>query len=187
MKYIVCATRGGAGSRAVQQKAIEYARERVQKLVFLFVIDVSVLEDVDDKLRPAVRDEMAWLGLALLGIAHQRAEDAGIESEIVIRDGLVRDEISRFIKERSAELLLLGAPRGMRDEISRFIKERSAELLLLGAPRGTTATIFGDDVVEEFASSLEEMTGVTTEIVRPLEIPAKEEPSDSDLLLAHHA
>ena len=143
MKYVVCATRGGAGSRAVQERAIDYARQRELGLVFLFVIDISDLEDADEKLRSAVLAEMAWLGRALLQIAHQRAQGAGIVSEIVIREGKVRDEICRFLDERSAEMLLLGAPRG------------------------TTATIFGDDVVEQFAVTVEDATGVPVEIVRP--------------------
>jgi len=145
MNYIVCATRGGAGSRAVQEHAIRYALQRKLKLVFLFVIDISNLDDADEKLRRATLAEMTWLGHALLQIAHQRAQSAGIDSEIVIREGQVRDEICRFLDERSAEMLLLGAPRG------------------------TTATIFGDDVVEQFAATLEETTGVPVEIVRPQE------------------
>ena len=143
MKTIVCATRGGAGSRAVRERAIELASQREMKLVFLFVIDLSGLDNGDEKLRPAVRDELAWLGSALLRIAQQRAHSANIESEIVIREGLVKDEICNFIKERSAELLLLGAPRG------------------------TTAAIFGDDKVELFASEIEKETVVPVEIVRP--------------------
>ncbi len=161
MKTIVCATRGGAGSRAVQQRAIEYAIQREMKLVFLFVIDTSALDDADEKLRPAVRDEMAWLGLALLRIAEQRAQSAGIDSEIVIRDGLVRDEICRLIEERSAALLLLGAPRG------------------------TTATIFGDDVVETFAASVEKTTGITVEIVRPKQVPSRETTDTTGISIAH--
>ena len=147
MNYIVCATRGGAGSRAVQERAIGYALQRELKLVFLFVIDISSLYDADDKLRQAVLAEMSWLGHALLQIAHQRALSAGIDSEIVIREGQVRDEICRFLDERSAEILLLGAPRG------------------------TTATIFGDDVVEQFAASVEKATGIPVEIVRPQQTP----------------
>jgi nucleotide-binding universal stress UspA family protein len=143
MKYVVCATRGGAGSRAVRERAIEYASQRELKLVFLFVIDTSTLPDADEKLRPAVRDELAWLGLALLRIAQKRAQSAGIDSEIVIREGLVQDEICRFMDQHPTEKLLLGAPRG------------------------TTATVFGDDVVEQFAASVEETTGIPVEIVRP--------------------
>ncbi|UCG22619.1 MAG: universal stress protein [Chloroflexota bacterium] len=147
MKCIVCATRGGAGSRAVQERAIRYALERDTKLIFLFVIDISTLDGAEDKMRPAVLAEMTWLGHALLQFAHQRARDAGIASEIVIREGQVRDEICRFLEERSAEMLLLGAPRG------------------------TTATIFGDDVVEQFAATVEETTGIPVEIVRPQQTP----------------
>jgi nucleotide-binding universal stress UspA family protein len=147
MKTIVCATRGGAGSRAVRERAIELADQREMKLAFLFVIDTSSLDDADEKLRPAVRDELAWLGLALLRIAQQRAYSANIDSEIVIREGPIRDEICRFIKERSAELLLIGAPRG------------------------TTAAVFGDDKVELFATEIENTTGVPVEIVRPQDIP----------------
>lgn len=150
MKHIICATRGGAGSRAVQERAIHYALERKLKLIFLFVIDISSLEDADEKLRPAVRDELAWLGQALLQIAHQRAQDAGIDSEIVIREGLVRDEICRFIEEHPAEVLLLGAPRGI------------------------TATVFGDDVVEKFAEAVEKESGVPVEIVRPQDVNSKD-------------
>ena len=147
MTLIVCATRGGAGSRAVQERAIHYALEREMKLVFLFVIDISALDIAEEKMRPAVYAEMTWLGQALLQIAHQRAQSAGIDSEIVIREGLVRDEICRFLDERSAEILLLGAPRG------------------------TTATIFGDDIVEQFAASVEKATGIPVEIVRPQQTP----------------
>lgn len=145
MKYVVCATRGGAGSRAVRERAIEYASQRELKLVFLFIIDTSTLDDADEKLLPAVRDELAWLGLALLRIAQQRAQSAGIDSEIVIREGQVQDEISRFMEDHPTEILLLGAPRG------------------------TTAAIFGDDVVERFAAGVEESTGIPVEIVRPQE------------------
>ncbi|MFN2221938.1 MAG: universal stress protein [Chloroflexota bacterium] len=143
MENIVCATRGGAGSRAVRERAIEYASQHGAALVFLFVIDISSLGDADDKLQSAVRDELTWLGLALLRIAQQRADAAHVESEIVIREGPVRDEICNFIKERSADMLLLGAPRG------------------------TTTSTFGDDMVEQLAADIERTTGVTVEIVRP--------------------
>lgn len=143
MENIVCATRGGAGSRAVRERAIEYAGQYGAALVFLFVIDISSLGEAEEKLRSAVRDELAWLGLALLRIAQQRADAAHVESEIVIREGPVRDEICRFIKERSADMLLLGAPRG------------------------TTTATFGDDMVEQLAAEIESTVGVAVEIVRP--------------------
>lgn len=143
METIVCATRGGAGSRAVQMRAIQYAAERSASLVFLFVIDMSNLDRADENLRSAMREELTWLGRTLLLIARRRADNSQVASEIVIREGSVREEIVKFISERSAELLLLGAPRG------------------------TTDTLFGDDVIEQYASSIQEETGVLVEVVRP--------------------
>jgi len=141
MGNIVCATRGGAGSRAVQQAAITYARERGTGLVFLFVIDtssleneeaemVSSLENEEAEMVAAVRDELLFLGQTLLRIAKKRAANYQVKAEIIVRDGNVKQQISKFLDESSAELLLLGAPRG------------------------TTDTIFGDDVIEQFAESI---------------------------------
>jgi nucleotide-binding universal stress UspA family protein len=143
MGCIICATRGGAGSRAVQERAIQYAQEHGHILVFLFVIDATNLREVDEGLQRALREELRWLGLTLLLIARKRADAAQIDSEIIIREGVVRDEIVNFIDERSADFLFLGAPRG------------------------TTATLFGDDLVEQFAKSIENESGVAVEIVRP--------------------
>ena len=105
MGYIVCATRGGAGSRAVQERAIQHASQRGQKLIFLYVIDTSRLSEADEPLHDAVELELDWLGRTLLRIAQIRSENAGIESTVVIRKGQVIAEICRFISEQSAELL----------------------------------------------------------------------------------
>jgi nucleotide-binding universal stress UspA family protein len=143
MGSIVCATRGGAGSRAVQNQGIRYAGQRGKKLIFLFVIDTSILSEADEILREAVEIELDWLGHTLLRIAQKRAQNAGIESTIVIRKGQVIDEICRFLTEQSAELLLLGAPRG------------------------TTATVIGDDPIEKLAERISDHTGIAVEVVRP--------------------
>lgn len=140
---IVCATRGGAGSRAVQEKAISYAQESGSKLVFLYIVDTTNVNGIEDSLQVALQDELNWLGNALLNIAHKRAENRRIASKIVIREGKVSDEIVSFLEEESADLLLLGAPRG------------------------TSASILGDDPVERFAESIERESGVPVEIVRP--------------------
>ena len=143
MGGIVCATRGGAGSRYVQQKAIDYARKNGDDLVFLYVIDTSSLKGEEEKLVSAVYDELNWLGQTLLRIAQKRAASFQVSAEIAVRHGVVREEISSFIKDRSADLLLLGAPRG------------------------TSSTTFGDDVIERFAAEIHEDTGIRVEIVRP--------------------
>lgn len=143
MSKIVCATRGGEGSRAVQLVAIERAKASGKPLVFLYVASPDSLTDFNPAMIPAVREELIWMGKALLHIAKQRANAANLQTSIAIRTGNVREEICRYLIDSDADLLLLGAPRN------------------------TTANVFGDDAVELFAQELREQSGVEVEIVRP--------------------
>ncbi len=143
MGCVVCATRGGEGSRAAQEAAIRYARENQYKLIFMYVVDFKTLDEFDDSLLPSVREELTWLGQSLLRIARHRAEQAGVTAEIVIREG---------------DVML---------EIEDFLQEIKADQLILGAPRGTTANVFGDDSIEKFAQSIQEDTGIEAVIARP--------------------
>lgn len=140
---IVCATRGGQGSRAAQLAAIERARATGKRLIFLYVVDVPLIEAYDEVLSEAMRAEFHWLGEALLNIAQQRAEREQIEAEIVICEGDVMEEIETFLQASEAAVLMLGAPRG------------------------TTPDVFGDDAIERFANAIETDTGVAVEVVRP--------------------
>lgn len=153
MGCIVCATRGGAGSRAAQERAIRFAAENQHDLVFLYVVDTSNMEEADRYLEPAVKNELIWLGRTLLRIAQRRAERANIDSEVIIRQGNVKDALCRILEERSAEALFLGAPRG------------------------TTSSTFGDDTVELFAQEIQRSANVPVEIVRPIEPSHPEEVS----------
>ncbi len=143
MTCIVCATRGGEGSRAAQLQAIRRSKEMDKRLVFLYVTDSGTVEGIDKSLLSAVQSELDWMGKTLLRIAQHRAKLSGLDTDIVIRHGLVREEIGRFLHESQAELLLLGAPRG------------------------TSANVFGDDAVEQFAIAIKAQTGVPVEVVRP--------------------
>ncbi|MCP5095495.1 MAG: universal stress protein [Chloroflexi bacterium] len=142
-KPIVCATRGGEGSRAVQIAAIEQAKEFNSSLIFLCVTDPNSLGDYDESLIESISRELDWMGETLLRTAQRRADAAGLVSEVRIRRGPVQDEICRFIEETDARLLLLGAPRG------------------------TTANVFGDDAVEKFAKQIMNSTHVDVKIIRP--------------------
>lgn len=143
MTNVVCATRGGEGSRAAQEQAIQYAQEKDLKLIFIYVVDVNTLDEFDDSLLPAVKEELNWLGKSLLRIARNRAEQAGVAAEIVIREGDVRLAIEDFLQECHADLLFLGASRG------------------------TTANVFGDDAIEQFAQRIQDESGVQVNIARP--------------------
>jgi nucleotide-binding universal stress UspA family protein len=161
MNSIVCATRGGEGSRVVQREAIRRAKEAGKKLVFLYVLDTSNMGQMEETLMAAVREELTWLGKALVNTAQQRARVENIEAAVVIREGEVQAEICRYLKETNASMLLLGAPRN------------------------TTAAMFGDDAVEQIASSIQKETGVSVTVVRPesagdLSQPSLLLPGDSD-------
>ena len=143
MNEIVCATRGGEASRAVQMAAIEQAKSSGNPLVFLYVVSPNSVTDVEPGLEDAVLEELVWLGKAVLNIAEDRAQGEGLEAEKVIRTGNVRDEICGYLTEQQANLLLLGAPRS------------------------ATTSVFGDDAVERLASSIHDSTGVDVAVVRP--------------------
>lgn len=144
MSSIVCATRGGEGSRAAQMAAIEIAKETDKPLLFLYVVDPHSLEnEMDDSLKEAVGAELSWMGETLLRIAQKRADAAYLSTEVKIRRGNVREEIVQFVKDVEADVLVLGAPRG------------------------TTANVFGDDAIERFAEVIRQETAVSVEIIRP--------------------
>jgi len=143
MNEIVCATRGGEGSRAVQLAAIDEARRTGNPLVFIYVASLANMGKIEHGMEVAVRDELLWLGRAILQVAYARALQSGTQSRLEVRAGRVRDEICAYLIETQASLLLLGAPRA------------------------ATTTVFGDDPVELFASSIHDTTGVPVMIVRP--------------------
>ncbi|MCZ7671139.1 MAG: universal stress protein [Chloroflexi bacterium] len=143
MDCIVCATRGGEGSRAAQMAAIELAQQFGLPLVFLYVTDPGSLGEVDEPLLTAVRQELNWMGKTLLQVAKGRAEAANLKASVEIRVGNVQEEIEQFLREVHASVLILGAPRGV------------------------TANVFGDDAVERFAQTIQADTGVEVIVVRP--------------------
>ena len=143
MNEVVCATRGGEASRAVQMAAIEQAKSSGNPLVFLYVVSPNAVTDIEPGLEEAVYEELRWVGRTVLKVAEDRARDEGVAAGKVIRTGNVRDEICSYLTEHEASLLLLGAPRA------------------------ATTVVFGDDPVEIFASLIHESTGVDVAVVRP--------------------
>lgn len=154
MGSIVCATRGGEGSRVAQMAAIEQAKATDKPLIFLYVVDPHSLDgEIDDSMKDALLAELNWMGETLLRIAQKRADAAYLGTEVRIRRGNVREEITRFVKDAKADTLVLGAPRG------------------------TTANVFGDDAIERLANWIEEQTAVPVQIIRPDYVNKKKEPA----------
>lgn len=127
----------------MRQMAIELARERESKLTFLSVVDAKSLLARSTKLEESARGELRWVVDVLLRIAVQHAAREQVEATQELREGPVADTIMDFVHEMDADLLILGAPRG------------------------TTANVFGDDAIENFARNIQEKTGIDVRIARP--------------------
>ena len=154
MGNIVCATRGGEGSRAAQMAAIVQAKRTGKHLLFLYVVDPNSLnEKINDSLKEPMLAELTWMGETLLRIAQKRTDTTYLSTEVKIRRGMVEAEIIRFVQEVNADLLFLGAPRD------------------------TTANVFGDDAIEQLAAGIQRETAVTVEIIRPEFVPTASEPA----------
>ena len=112
MTDILCAIRGGEGSRAVQKAAIQAAVRGDSRLIFLYVVDRRTIGAADEALRPFVRDELYWMGKTLLRVATHRARAAGqTRIDSLIREGEVAEEISRAVIDSGAGQLFINASR----------------------------------------------------------------------------
>ena len=109
MGKILCATRGGETSWRTQDKAIKLAKERGDELIFLYVVDISVL---DKMAVPVVdrRGNIRKLGRFLLAMAQERAREKGLEAQVLIREGRIREETKAAARELEVDCVVLGLP-----------------------------------------------------------------------------
>ena len=142
MGPIVCATRGGKASRRTQEQAIALAHERGDRLIFLFIADTTFTRPNNQALAQALTDELERLGSRLLCIAQARAHQQGIEADMVVRHGPVREAIENFLREVQASTLILGAPQA-----------------------GSAEQIFAPGEMSQFAQEIHAATGVEVIIV----------------------
>jgi nucleotide-binding universal stress UspA family protein len=141
MGTILCATRGGEASYRTQDAAIALAKERGDKLLFLFVVDTHFLDKTERAVRPGVvMAEMEKMGEFLLAMAQERAQKQGAEARYVLRHGALRDELKAVACEEAVDLVVLGQPA---DETSRFKLE----------------------ALRAFAAQIEEETGIPAVIL----------------------
>jgi len=111
MGTILCATRGGEASYRTQDAAIALARERGDRLVFLYIVDTRFLDRTDRAVRPdVVAEEMARMGAFLLAMARERAEARGVQADVRIRRGELRQELVAAAQEEEADTIVLGHP-----------------------------------------------------------------------------
>jgi nucleotide-binding universal stress UspA family protein len=140
MGKILCATRGGEASYRTQDAAVALAKERGDELVFLFVADISFLNQTAAPLVVDIETRLVKMGKFQLTIAQERAREQGLETQIMVRQGRLRAELVAAARALNAELIILGRPL-----------DREA--------------IFDDTALEALASGLQAVTGAEVRIL----------------------
>ncbi len=139
---IVCAARGGKGSRPAVNRAIRLASERDADLTFLFVVDTEFLSHALVGPPSVIREQLRDMGEFIMATLQARAEEAGVMADYAVREGEVRDQIVEYIGEHEVDVLVMG---------------RSAE--------ETEAARFDTGTVSNFAAALEHGSGVEVVLV----------------------
>ncbi len=140
MGKILYATRGGEASYHTQDAAIALAKERGDELVFLFVADISFLNQIAAPLVVDVESRLVKMGQFQLTIAQERAREQGLEAQIAVRRGRLRAQLVAAAKELDADLIVLGRPL-----------DRDA--------------VFDDTALEALATGLQAVTGAEVRIL----------------------
>ena len=112
MSKILCATRGGEASYPTQDAVIALAKERGDELVFIYVADISFLNQTAAPLVVDVESRLEKLGQFQLVMAQERAAAEGIVAQTIVRTGQFRAELIAAVEEIGATLIALGRSMG---------------------------------------------------------------------------
>ena len=140
MAKILSPTRGGEPSYLNQDRAITIAKERKAKLIFLYISDVQFNHQVADPILEDVAAELEEIGEFLLSMAQERAAEAGLEVEAIVKSGHFREVLEMAIKELAVDTIILGSSQEdssltttdyLRDLSTELAKNFSVEVILL--------------------------------------------------------
>ena len=144
MGMILCATRGGEASYPTQDAVITMAKEQGDELVFLYVADISFLNQTAAPLVIDVELRLEKLGKFQLVMAQERAAAQGIKAQAVVRTGQLRAELIAVAKEIGATLIVMGGSLG-------------------------SDAAFNDVALQVFAADLQTETGVEVRILEKID------------------
>jgi nucleotide-binding universal stress UspA family protein len=116
MSAIVCAIRGGPGSKPTIARAIELAQETGFGLHLLYVVNLDFMAHTGSSRVRRLSQDLHQMGEFILLTAMAQAETAGVAAECHVRHGSVIEEIEGLIRDLNAEYLVLGAPSQEPDE-----------------------------------------------------------------------
>ena len=112
MGMILCATRGGEASYPTQDAVIALAKDQGDELAFLFVADISFLNQTAAPLVVDVESSLEKLGKFQLVMAQERAAAQGILAQTIVRTGDLKAEMISVAKEFDATLIAMGRSLG---------------------------------------------------------------------------
>lgn len=139
MSVILCPTRGGKSSVPNQEWAIRLAKERNARLIFLYVTDVRFLDNLSSPILVDISHELDEMGTFLLEMARDRAHQAGVEAEIMVRQGIFREALADAINEKDVGTVIIGSSsRGTGVTTARYlaalaqaVQEAGVEMIVL--------------------------------------------------------
>jgi nucleotide-binding universal stress UspA family protein len=87
------------------------ARERGDDLLFLYVVNIEFLDRTARAVRPdIVEAEMEKLGQFLLEMARERAAELGVSADVILRHGVLPEELAAVAIEYHVDTIVLGKP-----------------------------------------------------------------------------
>lgn len=143
MAGIVCAIRGGPGSKATIQTSIDLAKESGQPLHFLYVVNLDFLQRTESSRIRQVSNELENMGDFILLSARSQAEAQGVNAHGEVRHGNVGEEIVQLAEDIEADYIVMGSPGGKADE-----------------------DVFTEDRLQEFRSAIERESGARVVIAQ---------------------
>jgi nucleotide-binding universal stress UspA family protein len=134
MATILCPTRGGQSSVPNQDRAIAMAKEQGARLIFLYISSVHFLDRVSRPVLVNVARELDHMGEFLLAMAQERATEAGVQAETVVRQGDFRQNLLDIVTEMNVDAIVVGrAARGTGITDEEFLAGLAEEINELGA------------------------------------------------------
>ena len=111
IRHVICAVRGGPESRRTVSYAIDLALEHQAKLTFFHVLDAEFMGHATVGPLSLVYRELVEMGTFAMLILCDRAQRRGVEqTDFIVREGNIRNQIKQFVIETQAELFVIGRP-----------------------------------------------------------------------------
>jgi len=110
MPGILCAIRGGPSSQPTISKAVQLAQDTGEIIHFIYVVNLDFLTHSSSSKTNHISQEISEIGEFILLSAQEQATQEGVDSEGIIREGRVVDEIITYCQEQNPHYVILGQP-----------------------------------------------------------------------------